>query len=383
MEGKNWGWFSGGMCIIQHLGPFSLPSQMTLWHRRPAVWSLCLPFTSKSPLSCHHNQQHLLHLNHSNKSLHCSNSPFPQSSEDKTDVPDLEYKQKTSGLDLPRHQNIWSRDLWPMELSADLHAKLWHWLVEAIHDLLWSCNPWSHDPWNLLTKLWSLISVNVTIYEAEIVDIVEAYEAVDAQDLNCLHLRSHWSRTYLTLLRSLKLLVPKIWHCLHLRSCWSLTYLTLLRSVKLLVPKIWHCHHLQSCWSLTYPTLLRSIKLLIPDAWHSCRLRNVDPWDLCQSPDLRSRWSNTKQFFVGRMFFQLKELLRWLGLTVFEMIVALLSFLIFTVLVMLRSEGVFDADSSWSSWWLIFSPLFISDALNAYFCIIVLIRMYIEVRFYK
>jgi len=30
------------------------------------------------------------------------------------------------------------------------------------------------------------------------------------------------------------------------------------------------------------------------------------------------------------------------------------------------------------SWWVVFSPLFISDALNAYFCVIVFIRMYIE-----
>ena len=30
------------------------------------------------------------------------------------------------------------------------------------------------------------------------------------------------------------------------------------------------------------------------------------------------------------------------------------------------------------SWWIVFSPLFISDALNAYFCVIVFIRMYLE-----
>ena len=32
-----------------------------------------------------------------------------------------------------------------------------------------------------------------------------------------------------------------------------------------------------------------------------------------------------------------------------------------------------------TSWWVVFAPLFVSDALNTYFCAIVLIRMYIEV----
>ena len=85
------------------------------------------------------------------------------------------------------------------------------------------------------------------------------------------------------------------------------------------------------------------------------------------------------------MFFQLKEVLRWLGLTVFEILTALVCFLIFTVLVTLKVEGFLAPSSSgdaWS-WWVIFSPLFISDALNTYFCVIVLIRMYIEVRALK
>ena len=92
------------------------------------------------------------------------------------------------------------------------------------------------------------------------------------------------------------------------------------------------------------------------------------------------------------MFFQLDELLRWLGLTVFEIWIALVCFIAFTVLLTLKVEGIFgESDSnliepkidqsnhdllstdsrSNVSWWIVFSPLFISDALNAYFCVMV------------
>ncbi len=76
------------------------------------------------------------------------------------------------------------------------------------------------------------------------------------------------------------------------------------------------------------------------------------------------------------MFFTLKELLRWLGVTVFEIFVALVCFLAFTVLVTLKLESAALEDTSW--WW-IFSPLFISDAVNTYFCVIIFIRMQVEV----
>jgi len=74
------------------------------------------------------------------------------------------------------------------------------------------------------------------------------------------------------------------------------------------------------------------------------------------------------------MFFQLRELLRWLGLTVFEIWVGLLFFTVFTVLLTLKVESVVGS----LTWWHVFSPLFISDALNSYFCVIVFIRMYLE-----
>merc|ERR1712043_9999 len=69
------------------------------------------------------------------------------------------------------------------------------------------------------------------------------------------------------------------------------------------------------------------------------------------------------------MFFQLRELLRWLGLTVFEIWTALVCFTIFTVLLTLRVDNIVSEDSL--NWWIVFSPLFVCDALNAYFCVFV------------
>lgn len=73
------------------------------------------------------------------------------------------------------------------------------------------------------------------------------------------------------------------------------------------------------------------------------------------------------------MFFTLKEIVRWLGLTLFEIWVLLVCLLVFSILVALRCQGLLMA-----SWWAIFTPLFVSDALNAYFCVIVFIRTYLE-----
>ena len=74
----------------------------------------------------------------------------------------------------------------------------------------------------------------------------------------------------------------------------------------------------------------------------------------------------------------------------FEIWVALVCFTAFTVLLTLKVEvwnyqpsdslsvgDTIDEESA-VSWWVVFSPLFISDALNAYFCVIVFIRMYLE-----
>ncbi|XP_077290773.1 transmembrane protein 203 [Arctopsyche grandis] len=70
------------------------------------------------------------------------------------------------------------------------------------------------------------------------------------------------------------------------------------------------------------------------------------------------------------MFFSLNEIVLWIGLTLFEIWINLVSVTIFSVLLALKIDGILTG-----SWWVIFSPLFISDALNAYFCVIIFIRM--------
>ena len=73
----------------------------------------------------------------------------------------------------------------------------------------------------------------------------------------------------------------------------------------------------------------------------------------------------------------------------FEIWTALVCFTAFTILLTLKVEVWNNLDPDYStgdnlteessvSWWVVFSPLFISDALNAYFCVIVFIRMYLE-----
>merc|ERR1712098_51784 len=70
---------------------------------------------------------------------------------------------------------------------------------------------------------------------------------------------------------------------------------------------------------------------------------------------------------------------RWLGVSVFEIWVWLLSLTIFSVLLVLKVEK--EVLPSETSWFLVFSPLFICDGLNAYFCIIVFIRQYLDREF--
>lgn len=71
--------------------------------------------------------------------------------------------------------------------------------------------------------------------------------------------------------------------------------------------------------------------------------------------------------------FKLSELVRWFGLTEFEIFTNLVSFLIFSILLSIKLEGqLLDH----YDWYQVFSPLFCSDICNGYFCIIVGIRMY-------
>jgi ribonuclease P/MRP protein subunit RPP20 len=74
------------------------------------------------------------------------------------------------------------------------------------------------------------------------------------------------------------------------------------------------------------------------------------------------------------MLFRQSELVRWFGVSVFEIWVWLFSLSVFSVLVVLKVENLVPASTSWFT---IFSPLFVSDGVNAYFCIIVFIRQYL------
>ena len=73
------------------------------------------------------------------------------------------------------------------------------------------------------------------------------------------------------------------------------------------------------------------------------------------------------------MFFSLKEIVKWFGMTAFELWLHLVAVLVFSVLAVLKHEHVLNA-----TWWTVFIPLFTCDGLNAYFCAIVFIRMFQE-----
>lgn len=73
------------------------------------------------------------------------------------------------------------------------------------------------------------------------------------------------------------------------------------------------------------------------------------------------------------MLFSLRELVQWLGFATFELLMHLAAFLICSVLVALRVDGL-----AILNWWFIFVPLFAADGLSTYFTTIVSIRLYQE-----
>lgn len=81
-------------------------------------------------------------------------------------------------------------------------------------------------------------------------------------------------------------------------------------------------------------------------------------------PTLLSTHANT-----AIMLFTLRELVQWIGLTAFEIWMHLIAILIFSIMAALKYERTME-----TSWWWVFSPMFIIDAIDAYFIIIVFIR---------
>lgn len=76
------------------------------------------------------------------------------------------------------------------------------------------------------------------------------------------------------------------------------------------------------------------------------------------------------------MIFSLNELVHWLGLTIFEIWINLISLTIFTILLATKLDSSYLAGPG--GWLIVFSPLFVADGLNTYFCAIIFIRMQME-----
>jgi hypothetical protein len=73
------------------------------------------------------------------------------------------------------------------------------------------------------------------------------------------------------------------------------------------------------------------------------------------------------------MLFSRKELTRWLGMSIFEIWLSVVCFLVFSIFLAMKLEG----DITWS-WWSVFIPLFAFDGCAGYFAAIVCIRMVLE-----
>jgi len=82
------------------------------------------------------------------------------------------------------------------------------------------------------------------------------------------------------------------------------------------------------------------------------------------------------------MCLSLEELVRWLGLTVFEIWLHLVSIFIFSILLVLRLDpltgwgGSLAPSQPLVSWTTVFIPLFCADCFAAYFSVIVYVRAF-------
>lgn len=74
------------------------------------------------------------------------------------------------------------------------------------------------------------------------------------------------------------------------------------------------------------------------------------------------------------IMFRLKELIRWFGVTVCEILMFSCALTVFSILLAFKLGGFLHD----FSWYTILLPLFIADGLIAYFCLIVFIRQYID-----
>ena len=72
------------------------------------------------------------------------------------------------------------------------------------------------------------------------------------------------------------------------------------------------------------------------------------------------------------MLFTLKEVTRLIGCSPLEILIHVVSFLVFSILATLKVDGGYSG----LSWSVCFIPLFVADALNAYFTLIIFVRFY-------
>lgn len=105
--------------------------------------------------------------------------------------------------------------------------------------------------------------------------------------------------------------------------------------------------------------------------------------------------SNHEERHEIRTYFKMIEISRWLGISPFEILINLISLLVFSIFLTLTVDGYFDFflikppinvtglsqdnESLKTSidWFSLFSILFCADVLNAYFCFIVILRLYL------
>ncbi|XP_055551395.1 transmembrane protein 203 [Wyeomyia smithii] len=79
-----------------------------------------------------------------------------------------------------------------------------------------------------------------------------------------------------------------------------------------------------------------------------------------------------------KTYFKLVDVVKWIGITQFEILLNMLAFLVFSIILTVKvTSGALAGPTSTSEWLVMFSPLFCGDFCNAYFCVIVGIRMYL------
>lgn len=109
--------------------------------------------------------------------------------------------------------------------------------------------------------------------------------------------------------------------------------------------------------------------------------------------------SNHEERNEIRTYFKMIEISRWLGITPFEILINLISFFTFSIFLTLTLDGftefftisahngtnheLYHGDGFQSTkpvydWFRLFLVLFCADILNAYFCFIVILRLYLQ-----